>query len=377
MNPAPIIQWAVTGLCNYRCRHCFVGNVNGELPLSGLEALCARMAEAGVREVCLTGGEPLLRADLSDLLRCLAEHKIGILQIATNGSLLTEDVLRRIAETGHRPEITVSYDGDGGCHDWLRNVPGAEEAAFRAMDLSREAGLTTGSLMTLHRGNLPFLRSSLRRLYAHGCSTVKVKPLLPLGRAGAEGTEVSPPAFPEMYDAFLDAIAGYYAGEYPLRLRLGGFFAADPDWHGWSVPVAQFPRNADCRDRSVCKHALSFPFLTAGGRLLPCAGLASFDELVAGAPSLLEMSLEEAMGVPSFRRFCNYTVGEQLERNAKCAACESAPECGGGCRMNAMASGDGFTGCDPSCCEFFGQGWREKIPGAIRRGKMEKILYQE
>lgn len=413
MNPAPVIQWAVTGLCNYRCRHCFVGNAAEELPLSGLETLIDRMAEAGVREVILTGGEPLMRPDLPELLELLNRSGIRVAALSTNGSLLTEALLRQFEESGHRPEITVSYDGDGGWHDWLRNETGSEAAVFRALDLCQAAGFTSGALMTLHSGNLGVLRSGLRRLYAHGCATVKVKPLLPLGRAAEPGAEVRCAGFSEINEAFLDAIAGYYAGEYPMRLRLGGFFAVDPERKGWSSPAERFPaaeegngrpaegvstedghgrlseeRAAEDRrglqaeehaanashGRLLCGHADVFPFLTAGGRLLPCAGLAALDSFAGEAPSLIEMSLEDAMRSPAFRRFADYTAGEQLERNAECAACPSWAECGGGCRMNALAFGNGFHGCDGSCCAFFQQGWREKIPDAIRRGLFEKLL---
>ena len=374
MNAPSAVQWAVTGLCNYRCRHCFVGDVKDELSFSDLQTLTDRLAEGGVRKVYLTGGEPLLRPDLKELLRVFSQCGIRVAELATNGSLLTEKTLRDLTETGHRPEIAVSFDGTDGCHDRLRNAAGAEEAAFRAMDISREHRFSVAALMTLHRDNLFSLRPSLRKLYAHGCGTVKVKPVLPLGRAGSEKAEVASPEIPEMYEAFLDAISGYYAGEYPMKLRLGGFFAADPEWKGRTSPMAQFSGKEDIGNCRVCQHAASFPFLDAGGRLLPCAGLAALEDWVRRAPSLLEMTLAGAMASPFFREFCETTVSARLEANAKCAACESARECGGGCRMNALAFGGGLNGCDSLCCEFFLRGWREKIPGAIRRGMLEKFL---
>ena len=42
--------------------------------------------------------------------------------------------------------------------------------------------------------------------------------------------------------------------------------------------------------------------------------------------------------------------------------------------MNALAFGEGFSGCDRYCCAFFQDSWREKIPDAIRRGMLEKAL---
>lgn len=366
------VQWAVTGRCNFRCRHCFVGEVHEELPLSDLIRLCDRLKEAGVPRVSLTGGEPLTRKDLPALAEALAARGIAITQIATNGSLLTEDFLRELIRIGHRPRISISYDGDEGWHDRLRGRTGAAESALRAFDLCVKAGLSTASEMTLHSGNLPVLRRSLATLAAHGCGEVKALPLMAVGRGRTELSCPAPPEPEPLFESFMDAVAGYYAGEYPLRLSLYGFFSAGPDQEGWSVPMARIPEDGD--GRSLCEHAAFIPYLTADGRLLPCTGLAGFPGLAEEFPSLLETSLAEAMASRPYRAFLDYTRTKHQSANRTCADCKAWKTCSGGCRLNALCRGDGFSGCDPWCCAFFLGGWREKIPGAIRRGKLEKML---
>lgn len=366
------VQWAVTGRCNFRCLHCFVGEVQEELPLSDLIRLSDRLREAGVHRVSLTGGEPLLRKDLLLLAEALAVRGIAITQIATNGSLLTDVFLRNLIQTGHHPRMSISYDGDEGWHDRLRNWDGAAESALRAFDICREAGLATASEMTLHNGNLPVLRQSLATLAAHGCEEVKALPLMPVGRGKTGSFCPDPPAPELLFEAFLDAVTGYYAEEYPLRLSLYGFFSAAPDQKGWSVPMKHIPRDGD--GRSLCEHAAFHPYLAADGRLLPCTGLAGFPDLTGEFPSLLEKSLQEAMTFDAYRAFLDYTREKHQRANRICACCRARKSCGGGCRLNALCQGEGFCGRDPWCCAFFLGGWQEKIPDAIRRGRLERMM---
>lgn len=137
------LNWAITGRCNYRCRHCFMAADNGPMlgQFSWEECLtlldeCER---CGVQTVTLTGGEPMLHPRFMDIVRECARRRICVGEINTNGSLLTKEMLGEFRKLGMDPEIKVSYDGLGH-HDWLRGVEGAEEDALGAMRLAHEQG---------------------------------------------------------------------------------------------------------------------------------------------------------------------------------------------------------------------------------------------
>jgi radical SAM protein with 4Fe4S-binding SPASM domain len=369
------VQWALTERCNYHCRHCYVhGQQDSPAELSREEmlALADLLVDAGVRKVSFTGGEPLLRRDFLEIAERLSKRGVTLVQIATNGSLIDRPLLTKLKALGQSPRISISYDGDGGTHDELRGTPDATEATRRAFLLCREAGLTTASEMTLHADNAPFLRQSIRTLQQWGCSSVKVLPLFPVGAArSSEGLRALSPR--ALYQLFLDYISAYYADGMPTELFLYGFFYSGQGKGGWAVPMERFGAGEEMKDYRLCGHARTDPYLSAQGRLLPCAGLAGFDTLVSAFPRLVDVGLENALNAEAFCTFSEHRISAQMQHNAQCASCPSVWSCGG-CRLVPLSQENGFYGCDDYYCEFFRGRWKQQIPGAIRRGKLEALL---
>ena len=88
------VFWSVTGRCNFRCRHCYMDAPDGMLgELSTEEALemIDQMAECGVLRVDITGGEPLVRKDIWQLIDRILSHHMVIRNFHTNGWLLDGD----------------------------------------------------------------------------------------------------------------------------------------------------------------------------------------------------------------------------------------------------------------------------------------------
>ena len=66
-------HWSITGKCNYRCRHCYMSAPDaklGEIDHDTMMDLARQIADCGILEVSLTGGEPLVRRDFMELKRC-------------------------------------------------------------------------------------------------------------------------------------------------------------------------------------------------------------------------------------------------------------------------------------------------------------------
>ena len=92
----------VTKRCNYRCPYCYCiwherpDLVGPELDTQGWRGIVDCCAQSGIRELLFTGGEPLMRPDLFELLAyARAQLPEARLEVYTNGSLLTESILRR------------------------------------------------------------------------------------------------------------------------------------------------------------------------------------------------------------------------------------------------------------------------------------------
>ena len=150
------VFWSVTGRCNFRCRHCYMDAPDaalGELSTEEAFDLIDQMAECGVQNVDITGGEPFVRKDFWQLVDRILSHKMVINQVYTNGWLLDDSILDKFESRGLKPEFSISFDGVGW-HDWMRGVPGAEEAALRAFDLCKKRGFYATASVCIHRGNV-------------------------------------------------------------------------------------------------------------------------------------------------------------------------------------------------------------------------------
>ena len=79
-------HWSITGKCNYRCRHCYMSAPDaklGEIDHDTMMDLARQIADCGILEVSLTGGEPLVRRDFMELVDALLSYRIRIAQIFT------------------------------------------------------------------------------------------------------------------------------------------------------------------------------------------------------------------------------------------------------------------------------------------------------
>lgn len=163
-----VIAISPTMRCNYNCKGCYSRgrSSDDELTTDELDALFTEAEEFGVLAIVLTGGEPLLRDDLFDLM---ARHRRLLFIPITNGSLLTPEIARSIAHNGNALML-VSIEGFPSDTDERRR-PGAHEAALRAFEYLRDAQACYGftamntAVNTDHLGTDAFID----RMVALGC----------------------------------------------------------------------------------------------------------------------------------------------------------------------------------------------------------------
>ncbi len=142
------LRVSITDRCNYKCIYCRTGEVGAQYPELGIDEyfrLIGLFVDLGITKVRLTGGEPLLRRGLLDLIRELASLRtIGgeplDLALTTNGHLL-EDLARPLKAAGLN-RITVSMDAvDAKVFERITRVPGSFVQVLRGIRAAREAGL--------------------------------------------------------------------------------------------------------------------------------------------------------------------------------------------------------------------------------------------
>jgi radical SAM protein with 4Fe4S-binding SPASM domain len=179
--------WEITLKCDLTCRHC--GSRAGRArpdELSTEEALdlVHQMADLGVREVTLIGGEAYLRDDWLDIVRAVRARGMQC-TMTTGGRGVTEE-LARAAKTAGIQAASVSVDGLRKTHDEIRALEGSFDAAMRALRAFRAAGVTTSSNTHINRLNLREIPATFELLLGEGIRAWLMQLTVAMGRASDE-----------------------------------------------------------------------------------------------------------------------------------------------------------------------------------------------
>ncbi|MFP5275584.1 MAG: GTP 3',8-cyclase MoaA [Acidobacteriota bacterium] len=143
------LRVSITDRCNYKCVYCRTGEVGPQYPELGIDEylrMIRLFVGLGITKVRLTGGEPLLRHGLPDLIRELAALRTPggeplDLALTTNGHLL--DGLAVPLRSAGLNRITVSMDAvDPAVFERITRVPGSFAAVLNGIRAARAAGLT-------------------------------------------------------------------------------------------------------------------------------------------------------------------------------------------------------------------------------------------
>ncbi|RQH00416.1 TIGR04347 family pseudo-SAM/SPASM protein [Natrarchaeobius oligotrophus] len=152
---APVVVWNATRRCNLACAHCYAAAETkptaGEFSTVEAKRFLDELAEYGVPVVLFSGGEPLVRDDLVELVAYATEAGVRPV-LSSNGTLLTREKAVALRDAGLR-YAGISVDGMPDRNDRFRGRDGAFEAAIRGIEHCLEAGLKTGLRYTITGAN--------------------------------------------------------------------------------------------------------------------------------------------------------------------------------------------------------------------------------
>jgi len=151
-----MVVWDITKQCNLRCKHCYANAgpfpAPDELTLSEKLEVLRQLDEAGVAAISFSGGEPLINKDFWIVAKRAAELGFYV-SVATNGTLITKDVAKRLKETGVR-YVEISIDSPNPEeHDKFRGIPGAWKRSIEGIQNAKKEGLSVGIAMTVTKMN--------------------------------------------------------------------------------------------------------------------------------------------------------------------------------------------------------------------------------
>ena len=307
--PPTYIIWDCTRRCNLTCLHCGAVKEKYAQELTTGQ-ICGILDQlAGLRNAmfAVTGGEPLLRKDLPEVLAHARERGLRT-GIATNGFLLDSSAAEWIKAAGVY-SVQVSLDGPEPTHNRIRGNSQSFQRAVRAIQELIRVKIPLVSVATTITTNNIHQVDELRQLLLHlGVRLWRLALVMPIGRAQASND--SPPA--DQLAWLLDYVRKNSSKE--LRIYIGENLTFLGPWERW---IRKAP--------AICPIGFTACCIGVDGTVRGCPEQA--DSLENREGSLLETPFQEIWQ----KGFGRYRNRDMLTRDEKCSACASKEDCFGGC----------------------------------------------
>jgi AdoMet-dependent heme synthase len=202
-----VAVWETTQACDLACLHCRAEAQPSrhpmELTTSEARDLLRQVRDLDPGVLVLSGGDPMKREDIHDLIRYGVDLGIRMAMTPSVTPLLTEAAVRELACSG-LDRIAFSLDGSTpAVHDSFRGVDGSFVRTLRVMDAAREAGLSVQINTTVSRHNLDDLPALSELVAERDIVLWSVFFLVPVGRGKAD-QRISPSQYEEVFELLWD-----------------------------------------------------------------------------------------------------------------------------------------------------------------------------
>lgn len=334
-----LVIWELTQACDLACRHCRASarpdRDGAELTTAEAYGLLDQIRALGDPILVLTGGDPLKRPDLFNIIR--RSVSLGLRTTVTPSAtpLLTHAAVARFKQCGVS-RMAVSLDGPGKVsHDGFRGVPGSYARTLAALHSAAKVGLETQINTTVSRHNLHLLPEIAEHVSASKAKLWSVFFLVVTGRARLEDdltAEEYEQVFDFLYRTSLTAPFDIKTTEAPHYRR---FHAQQRKLTG----VAPAPASASMIQRHAgINDGKGLVFVSHTGEIFP----SGFLELSAG--NVRTRNLGDA-----YRNSQLFQVIRDPDQLAgKCGVCDFRKLCGGS-RSRSLALTGNYMESDPRC----------------------------
>ncbi len=336
------VVWDVTYACNLRCKHCYA---TAGKPLSDEltteEALDAidKFDRLGVTIISFSGGEPLVRKDIFDLISYAVSKGIYV-AVATNGTLITEEMARKMKENGVG-YVQISLDGTKKTHDTFRGISGCYDKTVEGIKNAVKEGLFVNVSMTVTKLNITEVPKVIDLCERLNVDWFMHYNFIPTGR-GRDIVDLD--LSPEEREELLKLL---YNKNHKSRLSLLStapqFARVSLQCGAGFVPTHFY--NVNAREGLIqlaefiggCGAGRFYMSMRANGDIQPCV----FFPLKVG--NILEDNLEDLW-------LHNHVFEDLRNRNMieGCGGCEYRYYCGG-CRARAYSYYGDYSKPDPGC----------------------------
>jgi radical SAM protein with 4Fe4S-binding SPASM domain len=356
--------WELTLQCNLGCVHCGSRAATARAEeLSTAEALdlVRQMADAGVTEVTLIGGEAFLRADWLTIVSAI--RKAGMSCTLTTGGYGISAATAQAMRDAGLQQVSVSIDGTRETHDRLRGKQGSWDSCFRTLGHLRNADLPVCCNSQINRLSAPDLPLIYADILAAGCRAWQLAMTVPMGRAADRPELLLQPS--ELLDVFpmLNQLADW--------ARRDGLLFYPGNNIGYYGPYERNLRSAQGRGAiwEGCQAGMNTIGIEANGAIKGCPSLPT-SRYVGG--NIRETPLREILQSSELTINTRQGTSEGAAHLwGFCKSCDYATLCRGGCSWTAHVF-FGERGNNPYCHHraqiHAKQGVRERLVLETRAG---------
>ncbi len=320
----------LTDTCNLRCRHCSAGRLprnERKLTLKELESLFHSMRRIGTFRLGLTGGEPLLREDLIEIIDLAVKYELSPC-LTTNGLLLTEAIAE---ELGKRQLAWLNISLEGATpqtHDYIRGKGTFRRVLEKIALLSKSCRFSLA--FTLMKTNYHESRACAELAKQVGAEAAVFRPLYPIGTANQH------PELMLTFSEYLDALNDLATMEQELNASNVQLC----NNHPWG-PQTRLDSRSNVFTNFGCGAGNLVCSVSVSGDVSPCSYLPT--SYIAG--NIKEEALEHIWSnSPVFKQI------RSLDGNSMCNRCDSFPICHGGCRARALSMSHSINAPDSWAC---------------------------
>jgi radical SAM protein with 4Fe4S-binding SPASM domain len=334
-----ILGWEITNSCNLKCPHCYnppSRHKEAELTTSECIQVIDSAAKLGTERIGWTGGEPLLREDLEDLITYAGDNHGITSGITTNGVLLNKERAIRLNDAGVQ-SMQISLDGTTAERSWrIRRTTDEEfESVIEAVRISLELGIKTYLAMLLGAENLDDGREMLKLARHEGVDGIRFCGFTPEGR-GQSGAIQRRFHFGDRLHELHEFIEETSADDSLLTIFDPGFGPVPPDY--WF---------------HECIAGIETCYIKANGDVFPCTAML-YDQFKIG--NLTTHSLADLWNDPAMTAMACFP---RSEIDGDCAICDNFKQCHGACRCLTYAHTGSFHESFPVCLYQAGISERE------------------
>jgi radical SAM protein with 4Fe4S-binding SPASM domain len=349
--------WEITLRCDQSCHHCGsrAGHARSdELTTAECLDLVAQMADLGVKEVTLIGGEAYLRPDWLVIIAAVRRHGMDC-TMTTGGRGMTAERAAQAAAAGLM-SVSVSLDGLEATHDRLRGLNGSYRAALKGLEALSAAGVPVSANTQINRESWRELPALLDVLIEQRAHAWQLSFTVPMGRAADRPELLLQPY--ELLEVFP------LLAELQPRAEAAGVRLFPGNTVGYFGPYEELLRQRMPQQHSgSCGAGKSTLGLEADGTVKGCPSLHTHSW---GGGNVRQHSLRELWERATPLRYTRDRTVEDLW--GYCRECYYAPECMGGCTWMAHSL-FGKPGNNPYC--------HHRALEMQRAGRRERVVLRE